>query len=422
LVSHLCKDQEVLFASKPVVKTIQNFIDRDCSLSAVSRRKLDFLCEKLTLIDNPPGPQSPYSTTLLTTPLLWKAHSTACYKVILNDDLLTLTSLRTLRRIAAQFSTVEQETGKYLSLRISKLSEMERVCILIFDEIYVYQNIQYDNGKFVCLSTDSNTPATSVLCFMVSSLRCKYADVVSMIPISGLKVDVLEAHFMSVMQMLLNCGYNVIAAVADNHPVNRSYFNKIANGDINKKCSNPVDLSKDLFLLIDPVHTIKNIYNNFQRAGKFAFHDNPYCDSANFNDLKQMYNMETDFCLRKAHKMTSMALNPTNIQRSSAKLAMATFHDSTVAAVGSYSQGNFPQWKGTWKFLLFINKFIRIVNVKNSKVGYRRRDDLKKPMFSSADPRLDKLKEFSLFFASGKIQKSPVFLKKHSWQSKMCVL
>lgn len=112
-------------------------------------KKLDFLCEQLHLICHPPGPHNKFSTSLLTTAIVWKAHSTSCYKAILSENVLTLPSLRTLRRVSQNFSHVESDMNQYLRLRAENLNVHERVVILLFDEIYVYQNIEYDNETFI---------------------------------------------------------------------------------------------------------------------------------------------------------------------------------------------------------------------------------------------------------------------------------
>ena len=57
--------------------------------------------------------------------------------------------------------------------------------------------------------------------------------------------------------------------------------------------------------------------------------------------------------LRKAHrpKLSKMVIHPTNIQRTSAKLAFPVFHDSTVAALIFYSSVDHPEWSEAYKFI-----------------------------------------------------------------------
>ena len=52
--------------------------------------------------------------------------------------------------------------------------------MLLFDEIYVHQHIDYANGKFQGLTLDGKKPCTSVLSFMIKSLSNKYSDVIAL--------------------------------------------------------------------------------------------------------------------------------------------------------------------------------------------------------------------------------------------------
>ena len=367
-------------------------------------QKLSFIAEQLQLIINPPGPHNRYSTNLLTSAILWKSHSTACYKSLLSENVLTLPSLRSLRRIAQKFSQLETDTSEYLKLRASKLNVYEKVTLLIFDEIHVHQNIEYSNGSFIGLATNDDKPATTLLCFMLKSLSSKFCDIVAAIPVNHLRVDDLKVNCLKVLKVVMNCGFEVVALCSDNHPVNRAFYKSISN-DLNKPCTNPIDTSKIIFTLIDPIHTIKNIYNNFQKRSNFFFHVDAPFHHANFNHVKDLYELESSMSLRQAHKLNKIAISPTNIQRTSAKLAFSVFHDSTVAALKNYSTSSKTEWTQTADFVSYIHRLIKILNIRSSTVGIRRHDALKLPISSSADERLNLLHEYATFFQKWRVSK-----------------
>lgn len=199
-------------------------------------------------------------------------------------------------------------------------------------------------------SRGGNKPATTLLCFMIKSLSSHYSDMIAAIPIHSLNLEELKKNCIEVLKTVMDCGFNVIALCCDNHPVNCSFFNFLSGGAINSSCSNPLDENKKMFLLIDPVHTIKNIYNNFQKRSAFLFHDSSLFSHADFNHVKALYEIESDMALRKAHKLNKIVMNPTNIQRTSAKLAFALFHDSTIATFMYYTDTDHPEWSNTAKF------------------------------------------------------------------------
>lgn len=69
------------------------------------------------------------------------------------------------------------------------------------------------------------------------------------------------------LQTVMNVGFSAVALCCDNHPVNRSFLNSLTE-DINAPCANPCDNTK-LLHFTDPTHTIKNVFNNFQKRVKF---------------------------------------------------------------------------------------------------------------------------------------------------------
>ena len=185
LLSFLSSQIPIGFCFCVFVEALLNSVNFDISLSESNRQKLRFISEQLSFIDNPPGVHHPYSPSLLTTAILWKAQSTAFCKAILKDSVLTLPSIRTISRVTAKFSSIQSDAEKYLKQRIMKLSSTEKACMLIFDEVYVYQTLDYDNGKFVGLSANDNSPASSVLCFIVKSFSSSYSDIVKMVPLNA---------------------------------------------------------------------------------------------------------------------------------------------------------------------------------------------------------------------------------------------
>lgn len=389
-----------------VVKSLNEYAISG-SLDDTKAQKLNFLVQQLSFIDQPPGPRNPYPPSLLTTAIMWKATSTAGYKTILKDEVLTLPSLSTLGNVAMKVASLTSDIEKYLSNRMSKLEDDEKRVILMFDEIYVYQNLDFTNGAVVGLVTDANQSATSVLCFMIKSLKSGFSDVVAMVPLCGINLPILSDKFHTVLKVVVDCGFDVIAVVCDNHPVNRSLLNSLSNKNPNASIENPVRPGSPLFLLVDPTHTIKNIYNNFQKAARFSFKYDNEVRVAKFAHIKQIYEMEGNKGLRMAHKLNKIVISPTSIQRSSAKLSMAVFHDSTASALKYYVENGHPEFLGTLYFVKMIIELIKIVNIKSCFVGKRRNDPLKFPISQADDHRLERLIQFKLFFEEWKQSRLP---------------
>ncbi|KAG1651058.1 hypothetical protein GQR58_027499 [Nymphon striatum] len=256
-------------------------------------------------------------------------------------------------------------------------------------------------GKIFGLTTESQLCGT-LLCFMICSLNCPYKDVVSLIPINVITAKKLEVHCNNVLKLLDNIGFNVVLICMDNHPVNRSYITKIlCEGNLKPQVKNPIN-GNPLFVLFDPVHNFKNVYNNFQSKKIFKYPDFNSIDSisintASFHDLIDLCNIESDKPIRMAHKLTTTCLNPISIEKTCVKLACAIFHESTRDALKFFtSQMNKP-WEGTHKFVSLILKLWNIINVKSTTKGYHKCNIQQDPLLSINDWKLNFISDFSKF-------------------------
>ena len=115
--------------------------------------------------------------------------------------------------------------------------------------------------------------------------------------------------------------------------------------------------------------------------------------AANFKHIIELYYMEETMSLKKAHK-----LNPRNIKKTSVKLAVSIFCESTRNVLQFYaSHEGHAEWKSTADFLPLIIKLWNVVNVKTSHKGKHKRDYTMDPVRSSLDWKLDFLREFATF-------------------------
>lgn len=146
------------------------------------------------------------------------------------------------------------------------------------------KQVEY-NAAHGVTGVDANGKMTGrVLCFMLSGVASAYEDVVLMWPLSSTNADTVKRGFWEVriilamhsnsyhiitkfyttqvVEKVSKLGYNVCLAVADNASENRSAFLKLGGGGKEMKSFIPNPHSdppnQPIYLLIDPVHTIKN--------------------------------------------------------------------------------------------------------------------------------------------------------------------
>ena len=159
-----------------------------------------------------------YSTTTITQSFLWQMTSTALYKRL--QDFFVLPSISRLRQLSRSTSVdLEDINISFLKTKSSALSDKEKIVTLLIDEVYTAQKVEYENGKFIGMTSDGQI-AKTVLTFMIQSISSKYKDVVCMVPVMNLTSKHLRAWFDKVMNALKEI-FLVVAVSVDNHVVNR---------------------------------------------------------------------------------------------------------------------------------------------------------------------------------------------------------
>ena len=80
----------------------------------------------------------------------------------------------------------------------------------------------------------------------------------------------LHSCYMEVMSLLKDIGFNVVAVSVDNAATNRKFFiDRLCAGTLKTSIIDSIT-GQPIFLIFDPVHDLKNIYNNFQSKKIFA--------------------------------------------------------------------------------------------------------------------------------------------------------
>ena len=126
-------------------------------------------------------------------------------------------------RLRQFFALADASTNKvdlkYLKHQSESLSAQEKIAVLLFDEVYTAQNVEYSDGSFVGLNEDG-VPAKTVLAFMIQSICGKYRDVICLIPVNKLDTGTL-CHWFKRVSIAISAFHIVLAVCADNRICNR---------------------------------------------------------------------------------------------------------------------------------------------------------------------------------------------------------
>ena len=336
-----------------------------------------------------------YSAEILILCYILFSSSPSGYHALLQQNILCLPSIRTLRKITWNKGK-EHNIEKYLKLRAAKLNNFDMNVIMVIDEIYVAKKVEYSGGEFQGLTSDDQIAQTA-LCFMIKSLSSKYRDLVGIFPIRSLRAAKQHECFLDVLSIVHKIGFQVVAVVCDNSTANRKFFiQHLCNGSFQHFVANPITGEK-MFLLFDPTHNLKNLYNNFQKRKIFSCPPiPPYLERntiANFNDINMVYHMELDKPLKIAYKLNRSVIQPSSMDKLSMKLACAAFHESTVEALRFYN------FHDTANIINLFMKVWNVMNVRTTSIGRHKRDTSRDPVRSSSDWKLCFLEEFTDFLS-----------------------
>ena len=283
-------------------------------------RKLQFLIEQLQLITLNKYNRN-YSPQLTVLSFMINSASSAAHTVLREENILCLPSTNTLRKVSRRMSDADGlDNSGYLALRDSHLNEHERNVVLMIDEIYVAKRVEYSGGDVKGLTPDCAV-ASTLLCFMVKSVVSKYKDIVGIYPAHKLTAEKQYQCYTEVMTLLRRVAVNVVAISVDNASTNIKFFVDFLCGGNLQTCIAGSVTGQPIFLIFDPVHDLKNVYNNFQSRKAFEC---PTMDGnlpegcvTLFQHIVDLYNLESTMSLKKAHRLTPAALQPKSIEKTS---------------------------------------------------------------------------------------------------------
>ena len=95
--------------------------------------------------------------------------------------------------------------------------------VLLLEEIYLQKDVQYQGGKLVGVDSEGNL-FKGVMTFMMSSLKQSIPFVIKAIPEVKIEGLWLSEQIDECIHTLHKTGFNIVAAISDNHSTNMSAF------------------------------------------------------------------------------------------------------------------------------------------------------------------------------------------------------
>jgi len=272
---------------------------------------------------------------------------------------------------------------------------------------------------------------------MIASLFGMTKEVVSLNPVKNIIATELVTMLCTVIDVVQQSGFVIVALIADNNQVNCKAFEMLAStGKLEHDIPNPNFPDKRIFILFDTVHIMKCIRNNWLNQGDvdqtfcypvipehlhktalllnsraaetnsdasvevepqsmFSVYSHMFpqiCLStltssvastmvsasiskavASLSCLKNIYKAEQNSLVEMAPKLSYKSLYPTNLERQQVSLVLNVFNEYNVQALIHHGSDQACQ---TADFVRLICAWWRIVNVKHSLKGVFKRDYL----------------------------------------------
>lgn len=226
--------------------------------------KKEFLVEQLQLADVSPNGRR-YSPQMLLHALRLYLASKSGYREMRST--MTLPHPKTLKKGLGPLHTTGglEDCEEMVNICFNDLSNAQRDCIIIFDEVYVKPSLRFRGGHVFGEAADQpGCLATTILAILVKPLMGGPAFIARLIPIRVLNKDFLYDQLDTVVGIINKFGGVVRATVCDNHFVNKQLYAKMSAACADDKpFIGRTSTQEKIYLLYDSTHLLKNVRNNW---------------------------------------------------------------------------------------------------------------------------------------------------------------
>ena len=127
------------------------------------------------------------------------------------------------------------------------------------------------------VQTSTMSFTNSIVCFMIIGLKEDVPCVVKVAPATFIDSELLKDELFNCLELLVTGGFNVRAAICENHAANVSAFTKLVLQFGEDNGSFLINFqSQKVSLFYDTVHLVKNVRNNILSKKQLVFHNSAF--------------------------------------------------------------------------------------------------------------------------------------------------
>lgn len=184
------------------------------------------------------------------------------------------------------------------------MKEHEEIVTLTMYEIHIPSYFDFKAGSITGAAVNTASPAKTAYVFMTQSILSNHKDIVHIFPVATIDAKCLHDFLRMLVVKLEHTGFEVIAVISDNS-INMS-FSRPPNLKI--VYQHPADQSRPLFFVVDPVHLLKCVRNNWlnqRNVGRCMYFPDPKSTdpkpkilTASFSTLCELHDFEQNELLK----------------------------------------------------------------------------------------------------------------------------
>lgn len=242
------------------------------------------------------------------------------YRVLLKKK-YPLPAISTLRKWSGKIQIGEGILNPVLKImEKSEFNELERMCVLSFDEMKIKKQYLYSKAKDATLK-----PANYVQVALIRGLFGNWKQPIFFDYDCSMSKKIL----MNIIEKVENANFNVVSVVCDLGGSNRGLLKELEISVQKSWFPNPKNANQRIHVFADVPHLIKLIRNNFIDHG-FLINGN-LIDKSIIEELISVTNEKSELSI--AYKISAENLSVKNAGRQKVKLATKLFSHTVARAI-----------------------------------------------------------------------------------------